>query len=65
MAAAGLRRCVPGVLTSEGVRGRKCLLLGNEEGFAFLCLLELDSLGRVREVRITNEPEWEFEVLSR
>ena len=61
MAAAGLRRCVPGVLTGEGSRGRKCLLLGNEEGFAFLCLLELDSLGRAREVRITNDPGCEFE----
>ena len=58
---AGLRRCVPGVLTGEGARGRKCLLLGNEEGFAFLCLLELDSLGRVKEVRITNDPGIEFE----
>ena len=61
MAAAGLKRCVPGVLTGEGSRGRKCLLLGNKEGFAFLCLLELDSLGRAREVRITNDPGCEFE----
>lgn len=62
LAAAGLDRCAPGVLTSEGVRGRKCLLLGNGEGFAFLCLLELDSLGRVKEVWITNDPGVEFEM---
>jgi len=62
MPDAGLTRCVPGVLTSEGVRGRKCLLLGNGENFAFLCLLDLDSLGRVREITITNNPEWEFEL---
>lgn len=59
---AGLGRCVPGVLTGEGVRGRKCLLLGNGEGFAFLCTLELDSLGRVKEVRIGNDPGMEFEI---
>ena len=59
---AGLGRCVPGVLTGEGSRGRRCLLLGNEEGFAFLCTLELDSLGRVKEVRIGNDPGVEFEI---
>lgn len=61
LAAAGLGRCVPGVLASEGQRGRKCLLLGNDEGYAFICLLELDSLGRVKELTITNDPAYEFE----
>ncbi len=58
LTAAGLNRVGRG--TVEG--GRKCLLLGGEQGWAFLCLLELDSLGRVREVIITNDPKWDFEV---
>lgn len=62
LAAAGLNRCASGTLTGEGMRGRKCLLLRNKEGFAFLGLLELDSLGRVKEVQITNDPATEFEV---
>lgn len=62
LTAAKLTRCVPGVLTGEGKRGQNCLLLGNEEGFAFLCLLALDSLGRVKEITITNDPESDFEI---
>lgn len=62
MAAAGMDRSASGVLTGQGVRGRKCLLLGSAEGFAFLCTLELDSLGRVKEVQITNDPGVEFEM---
>jgi len=60
---AGLSHCTPGVVTSSGGRGRRLLLLGNGQGgFAFLCRLDLDSLGRVREVRITNDPGCEFEL---
>ena len=62
LAAAGLNRTGWGTVTSEGSRGRRCLLLGGDQGWAFLCLLDLDSLGRVREVSITNDPEWDFEV---
>ena len=62
LTAAGLNRTARGTVTSEGSRGRKCLLLGNERGWAFLCLLELDSLERVREITITNDPKWDFEV---
>lgn len=62
MAAAGMDRSASGTLTGQGVRGRKCLLLGSAEGFAFLCTLELDSLGRVKEVQITNDPGVEFEM---
>ncbi len=62
LAAAGMDRCETGVLTGEGVRGRKCLLLGGKDGFAFLCLLQLDSLGRLREITITNDPKWDFEL---
>ena len=62
MAAAGMDRSASGTLTGQGVRGRKCLLLGSAEGFAFMCLLELDSLGRVKEVQITNDPGIEFEM---
>lgn len=61
MAAAGLNRCTPGILTNEGVRGRRCLLLGDGEAYAFLCLMELDSLNRVRELTITNDPRYDFE----
>lgn len=61
LAAAGLTRCAEGTLTGEGVRGRRCLLIGNGEGFAFLCLAELDSLGRIKELVITNDPGIEFE----
>jgi len=62
LAGAGLTVCAQGTLTGKAARGRHCLLLGNQEGFAFLCLLELDSLGRVREISITNDPKAEFEV---
>ena len=61
LAAAGLDRVGQGTITSDGSRGRKCLLLGGEQGWAFLCLLERDSLGRVREAVITNDPQWDFE----
>ena len=62
LAAAGLNRPARGTLAGEGVKGRPCLLLGGEEGFAFLCLVELDSLGRIREIVISNDPETEFEL---
>ena len=62
MADAGLCACAAGRLTSEGNRGRRCLLLGDGEGnYAFLVLLELDSLGRVRALTITNDPRYDFE----
>ncbi len=62
LAAAGLNRTAKGVLSSAGARGRACLLLGGETGFAFLCRMELDSLGRVREIVMANDPEIEFEI---
>ena len=62
LAAAGLTRCAAGRLTGRGVRGERCLLIGNGEGFAFLCRMEPDSLGRVREITITNDPQAEFEL---
>ena len=61
LTAAGLTRVGRGTVTSEGSKGRKCLLLGGDQGWAFLCLLELDSLNRVREITITNDPKWDFE----
>ena len=57
-----MNRPARGTLAGEGVKGRPCLLLGGEEGFAFLCLVELDSLGRIREIVISNDPETEFEL---
>ncbi len=62
LTAANLNRVGRGTITSEGSRGKKCLLLGSEQGWAFVCLLELDSLGRVREVLIANDPKWDFEL---
>ena len=40
---------------------RRCLLLGGEAGWAFLCLAEPDSLGRIREVVITNDSRLDVE----
>lgn len=57
---------VPGRITGgEGlaIPGQKCLLLGNgnEGEYAFLCLPDVDSLGRLRSLRITNDARYEFE----
>lgn len=43
--------------------GQRCLLLGNgnEGEYAFLCLLDTDSLGRIRSLNITNDARYEFE----
>ena len=43
--------------------GQPCLLLGNgnEGEYAFLCLLDVDSLGRIRSLNITNDVRYEFE----
>lgn len=63
---AGLFHGTPGRITGgEGlsIPGQKCLLLGNgnEGEYAFLCLPEVDSLGRIRSLRITNDTRYEFE----
>ena len=63
---AGLCCGVPGRVTGgEGLArpGQRCLLLGNgKEGeYAFLCLLDVDSLGRIRSLNITNDARYEFE----
>ena len=65
LAAAGLRCLRPGVLTAAGQRGRPCLLVGeDEERFALLCRMDTDSLGRVRELEIGRDPDWEFDILE-
>ncbi len=61
LAATGLTRRCMGRLTGGGPRGKRCLLLGGEEGYALLCLLELDSLGRIRALTITSDPRYDFE----
>lgn len=62
LAAAGLNHTAAAAMTSAGRRGKPCLLLGDGGGgFAFLCCLEADSLGRVRELVLTNDPALEFE----
>lgn len=63
---AGLCHAVPGRVTGgEGLArpGQRCLLLGNgnEGEYAFLCLLDVDSLGRIRSLNITNDARYEFE----
>lgn len=69
---AGLRFCVPGTVTAVERTGEEplfwqpgkaCLLIGGapEGGYAFLCLVDTDSLGRVREITITNDGRLEFE----
>ena len=65
LAAAGLGCLRPGVLTAAGQRGRLCLLVGeDEERFALLCRMDTDSLGRVRELEIGRDPDWEFDILE-
>ena len=65
LAAAGLGCLRPGVLTAAGQRGRPCLLVGeDEERFALLCRMDTDSLGRVRELEIGRDPDWEFDILE-
>lgn len=72
---AGLHYPAEGVLTAvesgEGLSpswypGKCCLLLGQETGeaYAFLCLVDTDSLGRVREITITNHPGLSFEKMK-
>lgn len=70
MREAGFTACVPGKLTGvdqenpppAGKTGQRCLLLGSgPDQFAFICLLETDSLGRVREILITNDSRYDCE----
>jgi len=63
---AGLSHGTPGRITGGAglsIPGQKCLLLGNGNPgeYAFLCLPEVDSLGRIRSLRITNDARYEFE----
>ena len=63
---AGLNHGTLGRVTGgEGLSrpGQRCLLLGNgnEGEYAFLCLLDVDSLGRIRSLNITNDARYEFE----
>ena len=67
---AGFTACVPGRLTgvdrenppSMGKTGQRCLLLGSgPDAFAFVCLVETDSLGRAWEVLITNDSRYDCE----
>lgn len=63
LAEANLNHCAAGTVTGGAGRGRSCLVLGDGRGACvFLCRLELDSLGRVREVTVTNDPACEFEL---
>ena len=67
LCGAGLWCCMPGTITAAegplpGGPGKRCLLLGDGgpgDRFAFLCLVETDSLGRAREVLITNDSRYD------
>lgn len=43
--------------------GKRCLLIGDgrPDSYAFLCMVDADSLGRVREISITNDGRVDFE----
>ena len=70
---ARLWRCAPGTVTGVDRTGeapppyragKRCLLLGDGlsgDRYAFLCLVETDSLGRIREVTITNDSRYDYE----
>ncbi len=70
---AGLDHCMTGTVTAVergegeppfGRTGQRCLLLGDGmpgDQYAFLLLLDLDSLGRVREIVITNDSRYDYE----
>lgn len=69
MREAGFSVCVPGVVSGAeqsppmGRVGKPCLLLGSgPEAFAFVCLADTDSLGRVREILITNDSRYDCEI---
>ena len=70
---ADLLQCKPGTVTGvdEGgetpapcLPGKRCLLLGDGlpgDHYAFLCLVDTDSLGRIREITITNDSRLDYE----
>ncbi len=70
---AGLSHCMPGIVTAVergegeapfGRAGQRCLLLGDGapgDQYAFLVLLDLDSVGRIREIVVTNDSRYEYE----
>jgi len=46
------------------IPGKRCLLLGDSAYpgyYALLCLLEMDSVGRIRGITITNDQRYDFE----
>jgi len=46
------------------IPGKRCLLLGDSAYpgyYALLCLVEPDSVGRIRTITITNDPRYDFE----
>ena len=48
------------------IPGKRCLLLGDDKGgFAFLCYVETDSLGRLKNITITNDARYDVEVLEK
>ncbi len=69
---AGFWCAVPGTITAVErtgeeplywQSGKRCLLLGDgrPDSYAFLCLVDTDSLGRIREIAITNDGRLDFE----
>lgn len=69
---AGLWSVTPGTVTNVAHTGeeplywrsgKRCLLIGDgrPDSYAFLCLVDVDSLGRVREIAVTNNESLDFE----
>ena len=70
---ADLLQCKPGTVTGVDkggetpapcLPGKRCLLLGDGlpgDHYAFLCLVDTDSLGRIREITITNDSRLDYE----
>lgn len=67
---AGLWRCDLGTVTGVeqagdappiGRTGQRCLLLGDGRQYAFLVLLDMDSVGRIRGLVITNDSRYDCE----
>lgn len=68
---AGICRAVPARITGvdetgenipKYTPGKRCLLLGDEQGrFAFLCYIDVNSLGRITELIITNDSRYDVE----
>lgn len=49
---------------TSGLFCPRCLLPGNQDEYRFLCFLNMDSLDRVKEIAVTNDPRYDFDIFS-